>query len=215
MKFFDANRIETPFSHKNDCWFCGEPYKVFFTFPHHGHIVVDCSHPTLSVPACSECCAFAKKAQVDSIWQVNYQVKHSLYKTYEKDLAIGVNWTPETLAETDFEGGNFEGFQKSAWFMYEVAKERVNYSPWPIVYQGKVLDNWSDKSSFTFDGVEYPNIDLAISQYVKSYQLNKAFFMQVLNIYGKNKFAAAVRFCRLYVNATPQERDAALKVLED
>lgn len=215
INFHDETRIETPFSRKNDCWFCGEPYKLFFSFPHNGHLVIDCPHPTINIPACEECFTFAKQAKVDSIWHVHYEVKSHLHKTYQKDLAIGINWTPKTLAESEFEGGSFEGFQKSAWFMYEVAQKRVNYTSWEIIYKGLSLENESEKIAFSFDGVNYPNIDIAISQYVKSYRLNKLFFMQVLNKVGRQNFATAVRFCRLYINATPQERDIALHSLDD
>ena len=215
INFHDETRIEAPFSQKNDCWFCGEPYKLFFSFPHDNHLVIDCPHSPLNVPACKECFIFAKKAKVASIWQVHYEVKHHLHQAYQKDLAIGINWTPDSLAESEFEGGNFEGFQKSAWFMYEVAKQRVNYKSWPIIYKGHILEDNSDKIAFSFDGVNYPNIDIAISQYVSSYCLNKSFFIQVLNKLGRQKFATAVRFCRLYINATPQERDIALLSLDD
>ena len=215
IDFHDERRIETPFSVKNDCWFCGEPYQLFFTFPHARHIVIDCPHPILSVPTCNECLLLASKVCVDSIWQVHYQVKHQLHDIYRKDLAIGINWTPQSLAESDFEGGNFEGFKKSAWFMYEVAKKRVNYKSWDVVYKGYTLVNDNDKDIFNFDGVAYPTIDIAISQYVKSYQLNKNFFIEVLNKFGRQKFATAVRFCRLHVNSTPQERSIAFHALDD
>lgn len=215
MEMHDDTRIDTPFQYKNNCWFCGEPYQYFFTFPHDWHIVIDCPHPKISVPCCKECLGLAQQAKVDSIYQVHYQVKILLHRLYKKDLAIGINWTPEELANSGFEGGNFASFQKSAWFMYEVAKGRVNFKSWPLVYQGVKLNNSDTKPEFSFDGVTYPNIDLAIEQYVQSYGLNKDFFIQVLNQLGREGFAAAVRFCRLYINATPQERSIALQSLAD
>jgi len=205
--------IDVPFEHRHQCWFCAEPANKAFSFPHSGHLVIDCPHPPLIVPSCKECYAIATAIKQDSIWQVFKAVKTNLIKKYRKDLAIGLNWTKESLAQSQFEGGNFEGFQRSAWFMYEVAKGRVNFTSWPIELNGQRIESRVDKDDFSFDGVTYPSIDEAISHYSLTFDIPTTFFKQVLAKVGLDEFAYAVRYCRLFKGETPQELHAAVKVL--
>jgi len=204
---------ETPFNYRQCCWFCGEPKQFLFGFPHDKWLVFDCTHTPLKVPACKECYQLAYQAKVDSIWHVHTHVKQQLIHRYRKDLAIGLNWTQEELANSGFEGGSFEGFQKSAWFMYEVAKARVSYKPWPLVVDGVLVDCTDEKEPFFFDGMRYPTIDDAIVHYVKVFDLHRDFFKRVLAILGEGKFAETIRYARIYVGATPQEQNEALKAL--
>lgn len=203
--------IDIPFDKRHHCWFCGEPSEVKFTFPNGNRVVIDCPHPPLMVPCCTECCQIARQVTETSIWSVNYVVKRRLMRKYHKDLAIGLNWTQEELANSQFEGGNFEGFQRSAWFMYEVAQNRVNYLGWPISIDGIELEISTVKTCFTFDGVTYPNVDDAINHYTVNFDLNEAFFKHVLYQLGEHRFSEAVRFCRLQIGSTPSERMSALK----
>ncbi|WP_448211216.1 hypothetical protein [Colwellia sp. MEBiC06753] len=211
---FDETLIDIPFECRHMCWFCGEPSHLYFRFPHQHHIVLACPHPTLTVPSCAECQKIALSIKANSIVQVADAVKTSLIKIYRKHLAIGLNWTPETLAASGFEGGNFEGFQKSAWFMYEVAKARVNYAGWPLSLGGIFIDIDNESTSFDFDGVKYPSIELAIAHYVQVFGLNKQLLIRVLDKIGLARFSEAVRFCRLQVSATPNEANLALAVLD-
>lgn len=209
--------VETPFSYRNCCWFCQEPAAKVFNFPQENNNVVNCVHSPLSLNCCDECFVPAQKSKSTSIWSVFKDVKRFLIKHYQKDLAIGINWTQEELANSQFEEGNFEGFQRSAWFMYEVAKQRVNFKGWPLVVNGINIEElkWEEQKSFTFDGVEYPSTDDAISHYAQTFFIPVDYFKEVLVQVGLERFAYAVRFCRLLVGATPNERKAALNNLID
>ncbi len=222
---------ETPFNKRHCCWFCGEPNNADFVFPSHSSLsayqgdkslLITCPHPVISVPSCTECQRLAKKARVHTIWAVKAFVKQQLLKCHAKDLAIGINWTQAELETSEFDGGNFAGFAKSAWFIYEVAKGRVNYSGWPLVAEGVELDELllDEKitDDFSFDGVVYPSLTDAITHYAKTFRLDEHFVSEVLQYIGngdisERTFARAVRFCRLLVNATPNERKVALKQL--
>jgi len=222
---------ETPFNKRHCCWFCGEPNNTHFIFPSHSSLssyqgdkslLVTCPHPVISVPCCGECHKLAKKARVHTIWAVKDFVKKQLIRRYAKDLAIGINWTQQELANSEFEQGNFAGFAKSAWFIYEVAKERVNYLSWPLVANGIELNELElDEKvteEFSFDGVIYPSLADAINHYAKTFLLDEHYVSEVLQHLGngdidQSSFARAVRFCRLLVNATPIERKVALKAL--
>ncbi len=215
----EVSSIEIPFEHRHHCWFCGEPWQLKLCFPalvtnnnyRTEHLVLDCPHPRLSVPSCAECYRLAHQAKVDSIWAVNEFVKRRLLKIYRKDLAIGINWTEEELKNSGFEGGCFSGFQKSAWFIYQVAQARVSFIGWPIVYHGVDVEVTFDEQCFSFDGVTYPNIDDAVDHYCQVFSLNKDFFQTALSKVGIERFAKVIRFCRLLVGATPNEQKQSLK----
>ena len=162
--------VEPPFKYRYCCWFCGEPANQQFCFPQRENILLDLTHPPLSVNSCSECLPWANKAFKRDIWLVKEDVKRALMKKYRKHLAIGVNWTKEELANSGFEGGNFESFQKSAWMMFEIARERVNYKGWPLEVNGENIEIFRDSPelTFIFDGVTYPNIDDAIAHYAST-----------------------------------------------
>jgi hypothetical protein len=211
--FDNDNFIEVPFEHRHQCWFCAEPAASHFSFPHQHHLVFDCPHPTLTVPSCTECVSAALKANVRNIWQVEQQVKKFLIRKYKKDLAIGLNWTQDELANAGFEDGSFSGFQKSAWFMYEVAKERVSFRGWRIVVDGIEIEQDSGDGHFHFDGVYYPSVEDAIEHYSENFRLDRIFFRQVLAKIGLEKFSQAVRVCRLFVGASAEEKVHALRDL--
>ncbi|MBA6384649.1 hypothetical protein H4J45_13310 [Colwellia sp. BRX10-6] len=203
--------VDIPFEQRHQCWFCGEPSELIFGFPHQYFLVFDCSHPPLSVPSCRECTSLARKAKQHSIWAVANNVKHFLAQTYQKDLAIGINWTKEELADSEFESGNFVGFQKSAWMMYEIAKQRLNYQGWLLSLEGVELDVDYIGTEFTFDGVTYPSVDLAIEHFIETYDLSAENFKKALSIVGIDKFGKAVRFCRLLIGRTPEQQKLALR----
>jgi hypothetical protein len=101
-----------------------------------------------------------------------------------------------------------------------VAKGRVNYVGWPLVVNGIELDErlLDDKifEPFGFDGVLYPSLADAITHYAKTFLLDEHYISEVLQHIGngdidERAFARAVRFCRLLVNATPNECKIALK----
>lgn len=227
---------ETPFNKRHCCWFCGEPSQVSFIVPamsttptneRNNYLLRSCPHPVISVPTCRECQQLASKADKNSIWAVKDQVKRQLLKRYAKDLAIGINWTEQELANSGFEQGNFAGFARSAWFMYEVAKGRVNYLGWTLVANGIELDEvdaeLDEGQTFSFDGVLYPSLADAITHYAKAFLLDEPYVIAVLQYLSESNadgqsvddklFAQAVRFCRLLVNATPNERKVAFKAL--
>ncbi|WDE07521.1 hypothetical protein SG34_011930 [Thalassomonas viridans] len=208
------NQIEIPFDCRHLCWFCGEPAGHAFTFPNSRQSLVTCVHQPVTLPACDECRKLAAKANKTSIWAVAEAVKSELIRRYHKDLAIGVNWTQESLAQSGFEGGNFAGFQKSAWFMYQVARGRVNFQGWPLVVNGVELVDEPEQEAFTFDGITYPSLTDAINHYCQIFHLDKQYFISVLQVYTRKRFAEAVRFCRLTLADTPKERAVMLKSLK-
>lgn len=212
---YKHHRIENPFQFRHTCWFCGEPSNQEYLYPPEKLYIPDCVHPAISVNCCGECLPFANKSTEQDIWRVRRDVKRKLMEKYQKHLAIGIHWTKQELEESELEGKIFEGFKKSGWAMYEIAKARVNFAGWPLEASGISIEEHRNTcpDEFVFDGVVFPGLEQAISHYASSFSLHKAYFKRVLTILGKENFAQAVRFCRLLVGATPDERDLALKSL--
>lgn len=223
-----ATMTESPFDKRHCCWFCGEPNSMGFTFPTYQKtsLIVSqtpssivCPHPKLSVPSCEECYKIANGADVNSIWAVNDYVKRALMKRYRKHLAIGINWTPEELANSEFQQGSFAGFARSAWFMYEIARDRVNYNSWSLIIDGVELYDDRQKDTFNFDGVIYACVEEAIAHYSKTFFIDTNYFTAVLSKISEGEitstnFAKTVRFCRLLVNSSALERNQAFEQLE-
>ena len=105
----------------------------------------------------------------------------------------------------------FPVFKKVLGLCIEVAKDRVNFRGWPLVHKGIEIINEDVDREFCFDGVSYPNIDQAIEHYSLNFSLDSDFLRRVLAKIGLQQFAKAVRFCRLYVGATPNEKSQALR----
>ena len=214
---------ETPFDKRHDCWFCGEPNQDVFIYSPANYQTASTQRPIaqLSLPSCRECFQIANKAlkqaksqfSLYSIWTIKTAVKQHLLHHYRKDLAIGINWTQAELAESEFEHGNFAGFKKSAWFMFEVAKARVNYPSWPLIVDGIALEDECQLECFSFDGVRYLSLAQAVEHYSQVFSLNSEYFKSVLSLLGRDHFAKAVRFCRLQVNASQHERQRAYREL--
>jgi len=207
--------IEVPFQYRHCCWFCGEPAGKTFSFPNGSKLLTRCCHEPLSVPCCRECYQGAQRSIKSSIWLIASDVKKFLIKKYKKHLSIGLNWTEEELNNSQFEGGNFESFQRSAWLMYEIAQTRVNFSPWAIIFNGINIEylREDEVDTFEFDGVEYPSLEEAITHYVAAFNLSDEFFRQVLNKLGSEKFSVAIRLCRLMVGSSAAECRQTLKEL--
>ncbi|GIU30564.1 hypothetical protein TUM4644_29640 [Shewanella colwelliana] len=129
-------------------------------------------------------------------------VKDELMRRYAKHLAIGENWTEQELAESEFSCKVFEGFKKSAWFMYQVAKQRVSASGWPLSLNGVSLDASQYDLGFMFDGVNYTSISSAVEHYSNMLGLDKLFLQDLVTLVGRERFGYAVRICRINIAST-------------
>ncbi len=214
---------ETPFNKRHDCWFCGEPNQFVFVYQNFFEVSALSANAVteFSIPSCKECFHVAKKSvenakntgQHYSVWTIKAEVKKYLFNLHRKDLAIGINWTKKELEESEFEDGNFSGFQRSAWFMFELARDRVNYLSWPLFVDGIAIIDEYQKQSFNFDNLVYPNIEQAMQHYANSLSIDIKYFRTVMEVLGKESFAKAVRFCRLRVAESTHERQTALNQL--
>lgn len=212
MENFD-NIIDVPFENRHQCWFCGEPSCSYYTFQYKSSLHSG-ERLTALLPACNECCKFTKCSSSLDVFITAKYVKGQLVRKYRKDLAIGINWTEQELKDSQFEGGNFAGFQRSAWFMYCVAKQRVNFQGWPVVIEDIQVE-LPEQQDFLFDGVQYPDLAAAVVHYSKTFFINRDFLTQVIMLLGEESFAEAVRFCRLQIASTEKERQNALVELLD
>lgn len=194
----DIPLIDIPFEQRHTCWFCSEPCDCVLHYEAQPYT----PHPSLAVPCCKECLNIAKRSPLTSIWDCHMAVKDELMRIYAKHLAIGENWTEQELAESEFSCKVFEGFKKSAWFMYQVAKTRVSVAPWPLSIDGVLIDNQDYQLAFEFDGVQYRSIANAVEHYSQMLGLDRHFLHDIVTLVGRERFAYAVRICRLNIVST-------------
>jgi len=198
--------IDIPFDVRYTCLFCGEPSNGVVNIPYSVDDISKAPHEPLSVPSCTECQSVVKKARCQSVYQYRNAVKAALTRKYQKALSIGSNWTEQELQESEFEGAAFEGFKRSAWMMYTIAKERINYSGWSLCLDGVPLVADDEAGGFTFDGTEFVSIEHAIEHYIKTFHLDAILLPELVKALGKDKFGYAVRVSRLYLNISAAER---------
>lgn len=209
--------VDIPFEKRHICWFCEEPCNTQVNYWRMSHT----PHPSLSVPACKECQGLANKHLLTSIWECRAAVKDQLMHIYRKDLAIGINWTEQELAESEFDCKIFGGFKKSAWMMFQIAQQRVNAQGWQLSIDGQVLENDplyanTNTLAFEFDGLTFNHINKAIKHYVQVLGVDELFLQQLVNLLGKEKFGHAVKLARLHIGVTPSMHKKILnELIED
>lgn len=207
--------VETPFNFRHTCWFCGEPSYQWPNFPRRQ--VTNLSHPKLQIPACDECAPIVAKSKAAHIYLCREQVKKALRKAYQKHLAIGVQWTKDELENSGFEGKALEGFAESGWAMFEIARDRINYAGWPLAVAGvEILESeCCDVLSepFSFDGVDYPSLNEAITQYALAFHFERRVLSEAVSIVGRQRFSQAVSFCRLLIGLNYASCRSALSKL--
>lgn len=206
MSVANYPQIDIPFNVRYTCLFCGEPSNDAVNIPFSADDIHQAPHEPLSVPVCTECIVVVKKARCQSIYQYRNAVKAALTRKYQKALGIGANWTEQELQESEFEGAAFEGFKRSAWMMYTIAKERVNYAGWPLCLEGIPLAADDDAGGFSFDGTDFVSIEHAIEHYIKTFHLDAVLLPELVKLLGKDKFGYSVRISRLYLTITAAER---------
>ncbi|NTS76488.1 hypothetical protein HR060_06355 [Catenovulum sp. SM1970] len=199
--------IDIPFEHRHQCWFCGEPRYTDIDFPRHAQEIRYINHPALSIPVCHECRQLITRSGFYSILSYRKAIKQKLAKKHKKILDIGINWTEQELAEVELEGRDFENFKRSAWPMYTLMQGRIDFKGWPLAIDGQSLDI-EDEPSFEFDGKSFNSIENAIEYAVKTFFLDEKLFVRILAFLGRDKFAQAIRLCRLYPRVEDGERDA-------
>ncbi|MCG6200055.1 hypothetical protein [Psychromonas antarctica] len=207
--------IEIPFNYRATCWFCGEPKDQIINFPKYNSEESLLTHSPICLPSCDECAAIIKRSAFSSLYAYRDAIKKALVVKHQKILSIGSNWTKQELAESQLEGSAFEGFKRSAWFMFEMMQGRINYQGWPLVIANEKLIIESEHESFDFDGVTYVSLDDAVTHAVKTFHLDEQLFTRVLSVIGKDKFGNAIRLCRLYPALTSKNRESVfLDILE-
>lgn len=199
--------IDIPFEFRHICWFCNEPSYCVFKYHARAHT----PHPSLGIPACKECQKLAKKSPLTSIWDCQLAVKDELMRIYAKHLAIGVNWTEQELIDSEFSCKVFEGFKKSAWMMYLIARGRVNATGWPLSVNGVDIDQTHFVVGFEFDGVKYTSLSKAVSHYSQTLGLDRLFFEAILCQVGRQRFSYAIRIARINIASPKRVKQEVVK----
>jgi len=206
MKVVD---IDIPFDCRFTCWFCGEGS--------HKTIVTTISTPesnySVNMPICDECKSYRCHNEANSLVKLEELINEKIITRSAKELSIGANWTEQELLESDLNGGAFDGFKKSGWSMFLIAKDRVNYSGWELSIDGVPIENITIDEKLEFDGLIFTSFISLLDYLSDTFFINKEFLRQVLTLYGNDRAIEAVKFCRLVPNYSKVEREKALEDL--
>jgi len=204
----DALNLDIPFNCRFTCWFCGEGS--------HKTIVTTLSthqEYSLNMPICDECKSYRCHHAANSLGKLKALIKEKIVLRSAKALAIGTNWTEKELQESELNGAAFDGFKKSGWPMYLIAKERVNYSGWELCVDGVPIENTTNDENYVFDGLTFASFISMLDYLTHTFSLHKEFLQKVITIYGNNRVIEAVKFCRLVPNESTLEREKAVSDL--
>ncbi len=205
--------IDVPFNLRHICWFCGEPSYDLLSFPASSRQVHHIFHQPIELPACKECLSFSSSGVSESIWSYRDKVKHALMNKYAKHLGIGLQWTKEELEEAEFHGAVLEGFGKSAWQMYEIAKARVDYVGWELCVDGSPLEG-DESYGFEFNGVRYLSVQACIDHHVKALSLDKLLLETIVELVGSERFAYGLRIAELNRDISNKERNTIIDEIQ-
>ncbi|MGF1698557.1 hypothetical protein L4C54_23230 [Vibrio lamellibrachiae] len=198
--------IDVPFNLRHTCWFCGEPSSAQLLFPRSAKSSKHADHPPLEIPACRECDSIKYPARLTSIWELRSSIKQALISKYAKHLGIGENWTEQELIDSDFSGAILGGFGKSAWHMYEIAKQRVAFEGWELSVDSLPLDCVDETSSFEFNGTHYSSLSTCIDYFVKATSIDEELLTQLVGIVTPARFEYALKIAKLNKRISNSQR---------
>ncbi|OEF23108.1 hypothetical protein [Aliivibrio logei] len=202
--------IDIPFNLRHVCWFCGEPSFDLLSFPKATHQIRQITHQGIDLPACKECLSLPAAGVSESIWSFRDKIKHDLMNKYAKHLGIGLQWTEAELAESEFDGAILEGFGKSAWPMYEIAKARVEYTGWDLTIDNEALDGYDESSGYEFDGIRYLSIQTCIEHHVKALSLDLVLLETLVEIVGSDRFGYALKIAKFNREISSRDRNTII-----
>ncbi|OEF07301.1 hypothetical protein [Vibrio genomosp. F10] len=189
--------IDIPFNLRYTCWFCGEPSSDCLNFPSNARSRQYVTHPLLAIPACSECHSIRYPNHLTSIWALRAHIKQALISKYTKHLGIGENWTEQELIDSDFSGAILGGFGRSAWEMYNIAKQRVSFQGWPVCVDELPIDCDDDTSYFEFNGTHYSSLSACIDYFVEATGIDKELITELVQILTPERFDYALQIAKL------------------
>ncbi|KDM91473.1 hypothetical protein [Photobacterium galatheae] len=204
--------IDVPFEYRHTCWFCGEPYYESFIFRPEPDYAGDLP---VKVPCCEECYGLCTRTKASGLDVLRDRVKARLHRKYQKHLQIGAHWTREELEDSEMEGKAFEGFKESAWKMFEIARDRVNYTGWPLAIDGQPVGQISQAFQVEYHGIVYPNLAQAVEQLAKTYAIPEDYLEQVVELVGRQQLGFAIRFCKTTHGYSEAQQAASLASLRE
>lgn len=206
MQFHSYTSIDIPFNFRHTCWFCGEPSSTSLHFPDDANSSLYLEHDLLAIPICNECNSIKHPSGLHSIWALRSYIKQALISKYTKHLAIGENWTEQEIIDSHFSGSILGGFGRSAWRMYEIAKQRVTFQGWLISIDDLPLDVIDDTSGFEYEGTNYSSLDTCINFFVSATAIDKDLLTQLIDIVTPSRFDYALKVAKLNKRISSNQR---------
>jgi len=198
--------IEIPFEFRNCCFFCGEPK--------YQYSVVTSDSLELSIPSCPDCDSILDKLSYSNLEEARDKIKENLIAKNSDILKIGAHWSKAELNDAEMTG-DLGKFGESAWMTFEIERDRIRFSGWPITVNGVAIDQLSSAHSFEYDGMVFQSRSKMLDFVVDVYDFNNAFFTRVIDLYGDSRIEQAIKFCLVTTVRTSEEMDQAVSDLEE
>ncbi|MCK6262983.1 hypothetical protein KP803_06780 [Vibrio sp. ZSDE26] len=203
--------IDIPFNFRHQCWFCGEPSLSLLMFPRNATAQDRIEHAPLALPACSECQSIKSSHHLQSVWQLRAHIRQALISKYAKHLGIGENWTKQELVDSEFSGAILGGFGKSAWKMYEIAKQRVSFQSWPLSINEIPLSSSDDTSRFEYNGTTYSSVKACIDYFVQATNIDEELLTQLISLVTPKRFDYALKIAKLNKRISNAQRSEIIE----
>ena len=117
----------------------------------------------------------------------------------------------QELIDSDFSGSTLGGFGRSAWNMYQIAKQRIDYKGWPLSVDDIVIEAYDETSGFEFDGTRYASINSCIDYFTKAAGVDKELLSQLVDIVSTDRFSYALRIAKLNKNVSNTKRSEIIE----
>lgn len=207
--------IDVPYIYRYKCFYCGEPASQDDHVPpvsrYYDFMSIYDTHKPLTVPCCSECnIDLGDSLQADVFFRFD-ECKKLLVNKLSKVIRMGELWDEDSVKDSEVTG-DLKRFIDGLKVMSAIAKDRIEWTGWPVSVDGKTLLRSDDVKSVKINGKTFTSIENAIQYANKALKIPIPYLEKVLALVGDNRLQYAVTIC---MNKPVKSAQAMESVIED